>query len=149
MFYGGRGIEPDLKVPALTFNVLRQRIAEEAFFFVRQAAAGQVGGLENLQIEKQKAGHSLQPGDYEINEHILSAFREFISKDKESGLTAELLEKELNFAKLRLRDEFVTAAYSTEIGQQVLLEQDPQVLKAIDLLPDAKKLAENIKGNRQ
>jgi carboxyl-terminal processing protease len=149
MFYGGRGIEPDVKVPALAFSTLRARIAEEAFFFVRQAAAGQVAGLENLQIEKQKAGHSLQPGDYEINDHILSAFREFISKDKESGLTAELLEKELNFAKLRLRDELVTAAYSTETGQQVLLEQDPQVLKAIDLLPDAKKLAENIKGNRQ
>jgi hypothetical protein len=62
-------------------------------------------------------------------------------------LTAELLEKELNFTRLRLRDEFVTAAYSTELGQQVLLEQDPQVLKALDALPDAKKLAENIRTN--
>jgi carboxyl-terminal processing protease len=148
-FYGGRGIEPDLKVPAQTFNILRTRVAEEAFFFVRQAIAGQVPGLENLQVEKQKAGHSLQPADYEINDHILAAFREFIAKDKESGLTAELVERELNFARTRLRDEFVTAAYSTELGQQVLLEQDPQVLKAMEALPDAKKLAENIKGNRQ
>ena len=147
MFYGGRGIEPDLKVPALTFNTLRARIAEEAFFFTRQTVAGQIGGLENLQVEKQKTGHALQTGDYEINEHILSAFRDFIAKDKASGLTPELLEKELSFTKLRLRDELVTAAFSTELGQQVLLEQDPQVLKALDALPDAKKLAENIRTN--
>jgi carboxyl-terminal processing protease len=149
MFYGGRGIEPDLKVPAATFNTLRTRLAEEAFFFVRQAVAGQISGLEHLQVDKQKAGHELLATDYEINERILAAFRDFIVKDKESGLTAELLEKDLNFAKLRLRDELVTAAFSTELGQQVLLEQDQQVLKAMDALPDAKKLAENIKGNRQ
>ncbi len=149
MFYGGRGIEPDLKVPALPFTPVRVRVAEEAFFFVRQLVAGQIAGLENYQVEKQKAGHTLQPSDYEINEHILTAFRGFVAKDKESGLTAELLENQMAFAKMRLRDELVTAAYSTELGQQVLLEQDPQVLKAIDALPEAKKLAENIRGNRQ
>jgi len=149
MFYGGRGIEPDLKVPALVFNPARTRIAEAAFFFVRQVVAGQIAGLESYQIEKQKAGHILQPADYEINERIIGAFREFIARDKESGLTAEILGSQMVFARMRLRDELVTAAYSTELGQQVLLEQDPQVLKAIDALPEAKKLAENIKGNRQ
>jgi carboxyl-terminal processing protease len=147
MFYGGRGIEPDIKVPAQTFNTLRGRIAEEAFFFTRQAISGQVPGLENLRLEKQKAGHSLQPGDYEINDRILAAFRDFVTKDGASGLTADLIDKEPAFARLRLRDEFVTAAFSSELGQQVLLEQDPQVLKAIDSLPDARKLAENIKTN--
>jgi carboxyl-terminal processing protease len=147
MFYGGRGIEPDIKVPAQTFNTLRGRIAEEAFFFTRQAISGQVPGLENLRIEKQKAGHSLQPSDYEINDRILAAFRDFVAKDGAGGLTAELIDKEPAFARLRLRDEFVTAAFSSELGQQVLLEQDPQVLKAIDSLPDARKLAENIKTN--
>jgi carboxyl-terminal processing protease len=147
LFYGGRGIEPDLKAPALALNPARLRIAEAAFFFVRQVVAGQIAGLENYQIEKQKAGHTLQPSDYEINERILAAFRDFIAKDKESGLTAELLESQLLFARMRLRDELVTAAYSTELGQQVLLEQDPQVLKAIDALPEAKKMAENIRTN--
>lgn len=149
LFYGGRGIEPDLKVPALAYTPLRTRIAESAFFFVRQVVAGRIAGLENYQIEKQKPGHVLQSTDYEINDRILEAFREFIVRDKESGLSPENLDTQLDFARMRLRDELVTAAYSTELGQQVLLQQDPQVLKAIDALPEAKKLAENIRGNRQ
>jgi carboxyl-terminal processing protease len=147
MFYGGRGVEPDLKVSGQVFNPLRTRIADEAFFFVRQAVAGKIAGLEHLQIDKQRAGHVLQPSDYEINDKMFEAFREFIGKDKESGLAPENLDKQIEFTKTRLRDEFVTAAYSTELGQQVLLEQDPQVLKAIDALPDAKKLAENVRSN--
>ncbi len=147
LFYGGRGIEPDLKVSALAFNPLRTRIAESAFFFVRQVVAGKVAGLENYQIEKQKTGHVLQPSDYEINDRIIEAFREFVARDKESGLSPDNLNSQLDFAKMRLRDELVTAAYSTELGQQVLLEQDPQVLKAIDALPEAKKLAENVRPN--
>jgi carboxyl-terminal processing protease len=149
LFYGGRGIEPDLKVTALAYTPLRTRIAESAFFFVRQMVAGRIAGLENYQIEKQKPGHVLQPTDYEINDRILEAFREFVVRDKESGLSTENLDTQLDFARMRLRDELVTAAYSTELGQQVLLQQDPQVLKAIDVLPEAKKLAENIRGNRQ
>lgn len=146
-FFGGRGIEPDTKVPAPEFTPLRARIADEAFFFVRQVVAGRVAGLESYQLDKQKAGHTLQASDYEINDKILEAFRMFTANDKASGLSVENLNANLDFVKLRLRDELVTAAFSTELGQQVLLEQDPQVLKAIDALPEAKKLAENIKTN--
>lgn len=147
-FYGGRGIEPDQKIGALEFTPLRARIADQSFFFVRQVVAGQIAGLEQYRLEKQKAGHTLQASDYEISDKILEAFREFTAKDKESGLTVENLDSQMEFVKLRLRDELVTAAYSTELGQQVLLGQDPQILKAIEVLPEAKKLTENIRASR-
>ena len=38
---------------------------------------------------------------------------------------------------MRLREELATANYSTEAGVQVLLETDPQVLKAIETMPQA------------
>ncbi len=145
--YGGRGIEPDLKAAALTFNPLRFRINELAFFFTRQAVGGKVVGLEGLKVEKQKNGYVLQPNDLEINEKIIAAFREFVAKDKQSGLSGEIINTNLDYVKTRLREELATANYSTDAGSQVLLEVDPQVLKAVEALPEAKKLVEAFKAS--
>ena len=43
-------------------------------------------------------------------------------------------------ARLRIREELATATHSNEAGAQVLLEADPQVLKAIEVMPESKKL---------
>jgi hypothetical protein len=41
-----------------------------------------------------------------------------------------------------------TAKNSGEAGQQVYLENDPQVLKAIDALPEARKLVNTIMAKK-
>lgn len=147
MLYGGRGIEPDLKAAPQTFNQLRFRLNESAFFFIRQAAAGKVGGLEGLKVDKQKNDYILQPTDLEINDKIVDSFREFVAKDKQSGLSIENINANLDYVKVRLREELATANYSSDAGSQVLLGVDPQVLKAIDALPEARKLAEIFKSS--
>ena len=57
-----------------------------------------------------------------------------------------MLDHELEFAKLRLRQEIITAAYSNDAGARVLLDSDTQVLRALEALPDAKRLAESVKS---
>jgi hypothetical protein len=52
----------------------------------------------------------------------------------------------LDFVKLRLREEIVTAAYSNDAGARVLLDSDPQVLRALEALPEAKRLAESARN---
>lgn len=147
VLYGGRGIEPDVKAPPLAFTPLRYRINEAAFFFARQVVSGKVSGLENLKVDKQKNDHILQPNELAVTDKIIEAFREFVAKDSKNGLTAEHINSNLDYVKTRIREEIATANYSSEAGSQVLLEIDPQVLKAIESLPEAKKLAENFKGN--
>jgi carboxyl-terminal processing protease len=147
VFYGGQGISPDLKAPALAFTNLRFRLNEAAFFFTRQLISGQIEGLENYRVERQKVNQQLRADDFQINDKLLEAFRAFVARDKASGLTPENINSQLDYAKTRLREEMATANYSSEAGQQVLLETDPQVLKAIEALPEARKLAENIKAN--
>ncbi|MBA2734221.1 MAG: hypothetical protein H0U54_15245, partial [Acidobacteria bacterium] len=39
-----------------------------------------------------------------------------------------------------------TAAYASDAGARVLLDSDPQVLRALEALPEAKRLAESIKS---
>ena len=144
VFYGGRGIEPDIKSPALEFTPLRGRLNEAAFFFARQLVAGQIKGFENYKADKQNFNTTVMPGDFQINDKLLEAFRAFAVKQKDSGLTVQNVNSQLDYAKSRLRDELATANNSTEAGQQVLLETDPQVLKAIEEIPDARKLLETI-----
>ncbi len=142
VFYGGRCIMPDIRVEPIQYDSVRYRINEAIFFFTRLLVAGKIQGLENYRVEKQKNVSVVQPNEFPITEKLLNAFRDFVAQDKEDGLTVETINKELEYVKVRLRQEIVNANYSSEAGAQVFLEIDPQVLKAIEVLPEARKLAE-------
>ena len=146
VFYGGGGITPDIDVKPLTFTPLRNRIAEAAFQFTRQLAAGLVPGLDSYKVEKVQYGKNAKATDYPINERVIEAFRNFVRSDTESQLTAAQLDEEIEFVKLRLREEIVTAGFSNDAGARVLLDSDPQVLRALEALPDAKRLAESVRN---
>jgi len=145
VFYGGGGITPDIDVKPLTFSPLRNRIAEAAFQFTRQLAAGLVPGLESYKVEMVQYGKNAKATDYPINDRVIEAFRSFVRTDALSQLTAAQLDEEIEFVKLRLREEIVTAAYSNDAGARVLLDSDPQVLRALEALPEAKRLAESVR----
>lgn len=142
IYYGGRGIEPDLKAPPLAFTPLRARINQETFFFVRQLVAGKIKGFENFRVDKQNYKQTVMPNEFQIGDNLIEAFRNFAAQDKESGLSVENISNQLDYVRARLREELATANNSSEAGQQVLLENDPQVLKAIDAVAEAKKLLE-------
>jgi hypothetical protein len=69
-----------------------------------------------------------------------------VRTDTLSELTPAQLDADLDFVKLRLREEIVTAAFSNDAGARVLLDSDPQVLRALEALPDAKRLAESVRN---
>lgn len=140
VLFGGRGIEPDVVITAATPSAARGRISEASFFFIRQLVAGKIAGLENFKVEKQNFRQTLQSNEFGISDRVFEAFRSFATADKENGLTAEIVASQSEYAKTRLREELATANYSTEAGVQVLLESDPQILKAIESMAQATKL---------
>ncbi len=146
VFYGGGGITPDIDVKPLIYSPVRNRIAEAAFQFTRQLAAGLLPGLEGYKVEKVQYGKNPRASDYAINDQVVEAFRSFVRTDIMSQLTAGQLDAELDFVKLRLREEIVTAAFSNDAGARVLLDSDPQVLRALEALPEAKRLAESARS---
>lgn len=148
VFNSGRGIEPDVKAAPLEFTPLRFRLNDAAFFFVRQLVAGQIKGFENYKVERQNFNQTVAPNDLQINDKLLDAFRAFVTKDSNQGLTAENVNSQLDYAKSRIRQELATANYSDEAGRQVLLETDPQVQKAMEAVPEAKKLTGTYTANK-
>jgi hypothetical protein len=74
---------------------------------------------------------------------LLEAFKAFAANDKANGLTVDNLNGQIEYCRTRIREELATANYSTEAGVQVLLETDPQILKAIESMSQAAKLTES------
>jgi carboxyl-terminal processing protease len=146
VFYGGGGITPDIDIKPFQITPVRGRIAEAAFYFTRVLAAGQIPGLEAYRIEKTDYEHNLRQSDYLITDRVVEAFREFVQRDGNLGLQPAQIDEEIEFLKLRIRDEIITAAYASDAGARVLLDSDPQVLRALDALPEAKRLAESVRN---
>jgi carboxyl-terminal processing protease len=145
VFYGGGGITPDIEARPLTATFARSRIIEAAFYFNRLLTAGKVAGLESYRVDKVDYAHSPKPTDSPVTDRVLDAFRNYVRKEQPRLQIAQV-DADLDFVKLRLRQEFLTAAFGAEAGQRVLLESDPQALRAINVLPDAKRLAESVRN---
>ncbi|HSV33575.1 MAG TPA: S41 family peptidase [Pyrinomonadaceae bacterium] len=146
IFYGGGGITPDYEARPLTATPTRNRITEAAFQFTRQLGAGIIPGLEGYRVEKIEFGRTPRPVDFPITDKVVEAFRNFVRKDPKQRLQVNQIDADLEFVKLRLREEIMTAAFGADAGQRVLLESDPQALRAVEVLPDAKRLAESVRN---
>jgi carboxyl-terminal processing protease len=145
VFYGGGGITPDIEARPLTATPARSRIIEATFYFNRLLTGGKVPGFESYRVDKVDYAHSPKASDYPVTDRLLEAFRNYVRKEQPRLQIAQI-DADLDFVKLRLRQEVVTAAFGADAGQRVLLESDPQALRAINVLPDAKRLAESVRN---
>ena len=124
---------------------MRARIFEEVFQFARQLVGGQIPGLESYRVTAEpQFGKNARPTDFPVNDKVLQAFRDFARRDPESGLTPAQIDREIEYVKLRIRENLVNASYGGDAATRYLLDSDPQVLRGLELFPEAKALAENI-----
>jgi C-terminal peptidase (prc) len=140
--FGGRGIEPDIKSTPLVFNAVRFRINDAAFYFARQLTAGKVVGFEGLKVERQNHQITLPPNAFPVSDKLFEAFKAYTLAEKANNLTPEMIAANADFVKMRIRQELASASYSNEAAAQVLLELDPQVLKALEVMPQAATLGQ-------
>jgi len=141
--YGGGGISPDEPVKPRTVNLTQRRLLSPVFSFVRELVNGRVRGLESSKLTRGLVfDYDLQPDDYKINDAIFRAFRDFVAKDPAYKLTPALVDRNRAFVEMELRFNVVTAAHGRVIGDRVfIISDDPQVAKAVDVLPKARELA--------
>jgi carboxyl-terminal processing protease len=149
--YGGGGIMPDEVIKPQTISneslKIQQKLTNPLFAFSLDLAFGKISGFEPYKVDKPiKFDYDIKPKDFEINDTIYQAFKNYaVQKYK---VPAGQIEKEKEFVLRSLRTELVTAAYGSQTSFQVFNEYDNQLLRAIELLPQAKQLAiEGAKAN--
>ena len=141
--YGGDGIAPDeiVKKPNLTAH--QMQMLDPIFFFVRDVVSGRVRGFENYKTQSKTNlyGQRVKSGDAVVTDELYAAFKSYVAREVSWKNLSPLLETDRNFIKLRLRHNLVTAFYGIVTANQVLIEEDAQVAKALEVLPSAQQLA--------
>ena len=146
--FGGDGVTPDEEVKNSLTNQTETALLDPLFFFAREIANGRVKGFENFQNNGQiQYGARVKPADFAVNEELLTAFNNFAVKNWK--ITTDELQTEKAFIKLRLRYNLATAAYGSVAANQVLVEDDPQIAKAVSALPRAGQMALSARKSMQ
>lgn len=140
--FGGDGINPDELVKAANLSPIQNALIDPLFFFTRDVIAGKVKGLENQKMSAVvKPGSRISPADSTLSDRLLEEFFSYAGKEKAWSIPRSTLSSERDFIKMRLRYNLVMAGYGSIPAIQVLVEDDPQVAKAVEALPRAQQLA--------
>jgi carboxyl-terminal processing protease len=125
--YGGGGITPDVKVDPIKSNHFQDALLQHYAFF-------------NFAKHYIVSHHVTK--NFEADDNVLQEFRKSLDADKVPYTEADLLQNN-EWIRANLKSEIFVDAYGQEEGLKVKAETDPEVLKALDLLPQARQLAEN------
>jgi carboxyl-terminal processing protease len=140
--YGGGGIMPDEAVKRGTITNTQFRMRDPIFFFAREMAYGRVTGLDRYKVDRPiEYGHDLMPTDFPMNDMVFNAFKDFVTKDQNWKVFTPALDQNRTYIEQQLRYQLSTAAFGTVASLQVLMKDDPQIAKAIELVPRARDLA--------
>lgn len=140
--YGGGGISPDEAIGPRTTNLTQRRLLSPTFAFTRELVNGRIRGFETNRIGRIDFMRELQPGEFPITDAIFKAFRDFVTSDPNYKTSAAVIDRYRPFLEMEIRFNLVTAAYGRVMGDRVFITtDDPQVAKAVDVVPKARDLA--------
>jgi carboxyl-terminal processing protease len=140
--YGGGGITPDEAVKPQLLTNIQGRLRDPIFFFSRDVATGRVSSLDKYRVDRAiEFGHDLEATDYPMNDAVFNAFKDFVARDANWKTFTPVLDRNRPFIEQQIRFQLATAAYGTVSAVQVLTREDPQIAKAIEVVPRARDLA--------
>ncbi|MFN0110853.1 MAG: S41 family peptidase [Blastocatellia bacterium] len=145
--YGGGGIEPDVKLESSEYMTPAQvRLSHGIFLFARDLVAGQIAIAPGFKVNGLEYDHKLKADEFVINDAILKAQKDFLTKfysdNPEYGLSAKAIEENAKWLHKQLRYEVLTAAYGTDRAQQGIGDWDTILQKGISEMPNAADLAQ-------
>jgi len=125
--YGGGGITPDVKIAAVKSNRFQDSLLQHYAFF---------NFAKHYTINHHATEH------LEVDDQVMQDFRKFLDEEKIPYAESDLMENN-DWVRANIKSEIFTDSFGQQEGLRVKAETDPQVVKALDLLPQAKQLAEN------
>jgi carboxyl-terminal processing protease len=127
--YGGGGITPDVKFTEPKDNKSQDELLEHYAFF----------NFAKHYVDTHKAGRN-----FEVDDAVMREFHKFLDDEKISYSEADL-NPVADWVKTHIKSEIFIDLFGQEEGLKVSAESDPEVLKALDLLGQAKQLTESAK----
>ncbi|HWH60281.1 MAG TPA: S41 family peptidase [Terriglobales bacterium] len=125
--YGGGGITPDVKFDAQKSNRFQDSLLQHYAFF---------------NFAKHYVTNHKITKNFEVDDNVLQDFRKSLEADNVPFTEADLVQNN-EWVRSNIKSEIFVDAFGQEEGLKVKAESDPEVVKGLDLLPQARALAEN------
>ena len=139
--YSGEGITPDEIIKPSELNTLQTKLLDSIFFFSKKLIAGRVNGFERYKVNTQlDIAKRISANEFLIPYNLLLSFKDYVKlHDKDISLLS--IETEKEFIKQQLRYNLASAKYGNVVAQQILITNDPQIMRAIKTIPQARRLS--------
>ncbi len=148
--FGGGGITPDQEVSLGQPSKLLRLLDRKNLFieFVNKLTNGEIQSDVRYQYSREER-NQFTPDERErlvaetdVTDQTLQHFKEFV-QGKDVEVAAEAFEENRRSTVYRIKQELFSTLFDDEEGFKVALEIDPQVQRAIELLPKAATLLRN------
>jgi carboxyl-terminal processing protease len=126
--FGGGGITPDVRLAERKLNEF-------------QITLGRNYAIQTF-AQEYTLKHPRLAKDWEATDAIIEEFRQFLYREKIEFKEADFAEN-IDHVKRLLKREVYVSAYDLDEGEKVRYTLDPDVQKAIEVLPKAKELLES------
>ena len=135
--FGGGGITPDVLVTEPKLNTFQELLERRDVFFPSQ---GGVGTFTTYFLGTKPE----ITRDFTVDDSVIALFRKHLDKEKVSYTDADITAN-MDWIKREIKKEAFISVFGLPAGNQVELKDDPQVLKAIETIPQARALYQNVR----
>jgi carboxyl-terminal processing protease len=133
--FGGGGITPDDAVATPKPDDFQQMLYRRGVFYSQQQGVGDFTRFylgEKPDVTK----------DFVVNDDVIAQFRKYLDQQK-IKYTDDNIQANLVWLKWQIKREVFTSYFGLTDGYKVELQDDPQLEKAVELIPQAKALYSN------
>ncbi|MCL4524581.1 MAG: S41 family peptidase [Acidobacteria bacterium] len=134
---GGGGIAPDVQVAAPKNNRFQDLLLRRDVFYPFEIG---VGGFARYYLAQNRT----ITRDFTADDQVIQELRRYLDKQGISFTEADL-QANLRWVQHKIKRELFVSTFGLSEGYKVALEDDVQVQKAIEVLPQARALYENAK----
>ncbi len=133
--YGEGGITPDVAVPDPKLNAFEEFLERRGVFYPFPNGVGDF-------VRAYLGGKPAITRDFVVNDAVIEQFRKYLDS-QHIKFTEDEISDNLGWLKWRIKREVFTTVFGLNDGFKVALDQDPQLDKAVELIPQARALYQN------
>src|SRR5271168_1182274 len=134
---GGGGITPDIVVATPKYDHFQETMFRYDVFYPIESG---VGGFTRYYMGSKPAITK----DFVVDDNVMKSFREFLTKHNVRYTEPDMSEN-LDWVKRKIKQEIYFSNFGVQEGLKVQLEADPQVQKAVEAIPQARALYQNVR----
>ena len=133
--HSGGGIDPDIIVDPTKFNEFQQELRANLILYPAHDGVGKF-------TRHFLAAHPVIKETFVADNSVMAKFREFLDAQK-LPYTEQDLASNRAWIAMRIRREVNTAIFGEAVGDRIELEDDAQLVKSMDAMPQAQALYAN------